>query len=57
MGRKIDFEREFFSVAKGLETKLEVREGFVKKIQEQAEEWIDNKLRFVILGLKDRRTK
>lgn len=54
MGLKLDLEREFYQAAKNLETKSEVREEFVKRVQGLAEDWIDNKLRFVILGLKEK---
>jgi hypothetical protein len=49
---KIDLEREFFRVAKTLETKHAVRQEFLARINELSEDWIDNKLRWDIAGLK-----
>jgi hypothetical protein len=49
----IDFEREFFNIAKNLESKSEVRSVFLARINELAEDWINDKLRWDIAGLKD----
>ena len=48
----IDLEREFFKVAKDLVTRKKVKREFVSRIKEISEEWIDNKFRLDILGLK-----
>jgi hypothetical protein len=53
MAKLVDFEREFFKVARDLETKDEARQEFLKRISELSEEWIDDKLRLRIAGLKD----
>ena len=53
MSRIIDFEREFFKVAKGLETKSVVKKVFVARIRQMSEDWIEDKLRRNILGLED----
>ena len=53
MSRIIDFEREFFKVAKDLETKAEVKQEFLIKIAFLSEDWIDDKLRWDIAGLKE----
>lgn len=52
MPLKIDLEREFFKAAKNLETYDEVKEQFLIKIAQISEEWLDNKFRLGILGLK-----
>ena len=49
----INFEREFFRIAKDLERKEEVRQEFLAKISALSEEWIDGKLRLGLAGLKD----
>jgi hypothetical protein len=53
MSRIIDFEREFFKVASALESKSEVKQEFMIRVLKISEEWIDNKLRRDIAGLKD----
>ena len=52
MSSLINLEREFFRIAKDLETKEEVRKQFLEKINNMSEEWINNKFRFRINGLK-----
>ncbi len=52
MAKTLDLERHFFKVAKNLETRKEVKETFIKEVTEASEKWIDNKLRFRIMGLK-----
>lgn len=54
MSSLINLEREFFRIAKDLETKEEVRKQFLNKINEMSEEWINNKFRFKIYGLKNK---
>jgi hypothetical protein len=54
MSRIIDFEKEFFKVARNLDTKVEVRQEFLSRIEELSVDWIDDKLRRDILGLNDR---
>ena len=49
----INFEREFFKIAKDLETKSEAKQEFMARISYLAEDWIDSKLRWDIAGLKD----
>ncbi len=53
MPPKIDLEREFFNTAKDLLTKKQVKEHFMKKVNQMSEEWIDNKFRMGFFGLKD----
>lgn len=48
----IDLEREFFKAAKDLETYDEVKEQFLAKIKQISEQWINDKFRLGILGLK-----
>lgn len=52
MPPKIDLEREFFKSAQGLETYDEVRDAFLVNITKKSEQWINNKFRLDILGLK-----
>jgi len=52
MSRIIDFEREFFKVAKNFETKAEAKQAFLTKMNALSEEWINDKLRWDIAGLK-----
>jgi hypothetical protein len=53
MSRIVDFEKEFFRVAKNLETKEEVRQTFLTRMTELSEDWIDDKLRRDIRGLNE----
>jgi len=53
MSLNIDLEREFFKAAKDLEKKVEVRQEFLVRVNKISEDWIDNKLRWDIAGLKD----
>ena len=53
MRRIIDFEREFFKVARNLETKEEVKKEFMAQINRFSDEWISDKLRRDILGLEE----
>jgi len=53
MSRIIDFEREFFRIARNFEIKSDVRQAFLAKIKELSEDWINDKLRWDIAGLKD----
>lgn len=53
MAKKIDLERTFFKVAKDLETYEEVKEEFIKHINEFSEKWLDDKFRLGVLGLKN----
>jgi hypothetical protein len=57
MPKKIDLEREFFRVAKNLETKEETKQQFLQRISELSNDWIDDKFRLGILGLKSKEEK
>ncbi len=57
MPKKIDLEREFFKVAKNLETKEEAKQRFLQRIGELSQEWINDKFRLGILGLKSKEDK
>lgn len=48
----IDLESEFFKAAKDLESYSKARKQFIKRIRQISKEWIDDKLRLGILGLK-----
>ena len=48
----INLEREFFRIAKDLESKREVKKQFLNQINNMSEEWINNKFRLRINGLK-----
>lgn len=48
----IDLEREFFRIAKDLESKEQIKKEFLNKINEMSQDWINNKFRFKINGLK-----
>ena len=48
----IDLEREFYKVAKDLLKREEVKKEFVSRIKKLSEDWIDNKFRLDIAGLK-----
>jgi hypothetical protein len=52
MSSLINLEREFFKVAKDLESKSEVKRQFLNQINNLSEDWINNKFRFRINGLK-----
>lgn len=54
MSSLINLEREFFYIAKNLETKQQVKQEFLKKINTLSEDWINNKFRFKIYGLKNK---
>ncbi len=54
MTLKVDLEREFFKVAKNLETYEEVKKQFLERINEISDKWLDSKFRLGILGLKDK---
>ena len=54
MSSLINLEREFFKVARDLETKEEVKREFLNKINNMSEEWINDKFRFKIYGLKNK---
>lgn len=52
MSSLINLEREFFRIAKDIESKKEVKKQFLNQINNLSEEWINNKFRFRISGLK-----
>ena len=54
MSSLINLEKEFFHIAKDLETKEEVKKQFLEKINRMSEEWINNKFRLKIYGLKNK---
>ena len=54
MALKVDLEREFFKVAKNLETYDDIKQQFLARINELSEDWIDNKFRLGVLELKSR---
>ena len=54
MSSLINLEREFFRIAKDIESKKEVKKEFLNKINNMSEEWITNKFRFKIYGLKNK---
>ncbi len=52
MSSLINLEREFFLIAKDIESKKEVKKQFLNQINNMSEDWINNKFRFRINGLK-----
>lgn len=54
MSSIINLEREFFKLAKDMESKKEVKKQFLNQINNMSEEWINNKFRFRINGLKNK---
>ena len=52
MSPSIDLEREFFKAVKDIDTYSKARKQFMKKIKQISEEWIDDKFRLGVLGLK-----
>ncbi len=53
MCKTIDLEKEFYKVAKELETKTAVRDEFLRTVTSKSEDWIDQKFRWEIMGLED----
>lgn len=51
MPQTIDLEREFFRIAKDLDSCNDVRGNFLNRIKQISEQWIDNKFRLGVLGL------
>ncbi len=49
----INLEREFFKIAKYLDNYSNTKNQFISKINKISEEWIDNKFRLGVLGLKN----
>ncbi len=52
MSLKIDLEREFFKVARDLSKEKQIKKQFLKRVNSLSEDWIENKFRLGILGLK-----
>ena len=48
----IDLEHEFFKAAKNLATHAEAKQQFLARIRQISEEWIEDKFRLGISGLK-----
>ena len=49
----IDLEREFFKVARDIDKYKDAKEQLLKRVTAISEEWLDNKFRLGILGLKE----
>ena len=54
MSKKIDLEREFFKAVRDIATRKKAKEAFILRISQISEEWIDDKFRLGILGLKNK---
>ena len=52
MAATINLEREFFRIAKDLDNYTDIKDNFLSRITQISKEWIDEKFRLGICGLK-----